>query len=325
MFTNLIREIGALAAITAAAVAGATTAYAQSPAGAWTLYPPQTTVYEVTPQQPVNADGTSNFKNNGKSVIPIKFEVSRGTGPVVFQSIFSDVSTTNDYSYLSLNPSGSFLFSQISNLSAVYSFLEGDCQGGSLRWEIGVDNSDAIFIYYGGTPNFTDCTTTGNNQSGINLLTVGGLRFDTSQLPGGTFYDTYAHALALAGGQEVRYAALVIDSGWVNAPNGDQRLTPSNVTVNSNTFIPLDVSSGKICSLPPADIQVTKTSGVGTGPVNEPVSIQPGASDDAFRIVDCKYMYNLATSSLSGPGRYKVEVLINGVTLAQGAAEFDLR
>jgi len=35
-------------------------------------------------------------------------------------------------------------------------------------------------------------------------------------------------------------------------------------------------------------------------------------------------MYNLATDSLSGPGTYKVEAIING-SPAAGAATFDLR
>jgi hypothetical protein len=58
--------------------------------------------------------------------------------------------------------------------------------------------------------------------------------------------------------------------------------------------------------------------------VNEPISIQPQDNNEYFRIVDCKYMYNLATSSLSGTGTYKVEAVING-TPAGGAAYFDLK
>jgi hypothetical protein len=49
-----------------------------------------------------------------------------------------------------------------------------------------------------------------------------------------------------------------------------------------------------------AKIEIDKTDGSPTGAVNEPVSIQPKDTDGFFRIVDCKYMYNLATSSLSG-------------------------
>ena len=69
---------------------------------------------------------------------------------------------------------------------------------------------------------------------------------------------------------------------------------------------------------------MTKISRTPTGPVNDTLSIQPTDDDGYFRIVDCKYMYNLATSSLSGPGRYRVEVVIDGSPVP-GAAEFDLR
>jgi hypothetical protein len=58
--------------------------------------------------------------------------------------------------------------------------------------------------------------------------------------------------------------------------------------------------------------------------VNEPETIQPQDNNGLFRIVDCKYMYNLATSSLSGAGTYKVYVKINDVT-ASGPAVFDLK
>ena len=58
--------------------------------------------------------------------------------------------------------------------------------------------------------------------------------------------------------------------------------------------------------------------------MNEPVSIQPSDDDALFRTVDCKYMYNLATSSLDGVGTYKVNAVIGGVP-ATGPATFDLK
>lgn len=151
------------------------------------------------------------------------------------------------------------------------------------------------------------------------MLSFADLRFDTSQV-GGTFYDDLAGALALVGNQAVIRASLVLDGGWA----GDQRLTPSNVTVNDNTFVPEDSAFVPTCDLPPAKIQVTKISGEGTGDDIETTSVQPKDNDDYFRIVDCKYMYNLATKSLLGRGRYKVEALIGGNPVA-GAAYFDLR
>ena len=325
MFSNLTRGMWALVPITTVAVA--TTAYAQSPAGTWVLSPPQASSYAVTVQQPVNADGTSNFKNTGKAVIPIKFSLSVGRGPAIFQSIGSDADTANDFSFLSFTPSAAFPFGQLATLVSNYLFTEGDCHGGSLRWSVRTSATQSLFIYYGNPPQFGNGGVNGctgaNSQTGQDLLDFADLRFDTSQYVGGTFYDTYAHALQLIGANTpIIRASLVLDSGW----GGDQVLTLGGATVNTNTFTPLPESgNAPTCNLPPAEIQIEKTVGNPTGIVNEPISVQPPASDDSFRIVDCKYMYNLATSSLSGPGHYSVTVLINGTTLAVGSAEFDIR
>jgi hypothetical protein len=116
-------------------------------------------------------------------------------------------------------------------------------------------------------------------------------------------------------------ASLVLDSGWA----GDQRLTLGSATVNDNTFTPPAPTALKnTCVLPPADIRVTKISNQPPTLVNEPVSIQPADTNGHFRIVDCKYMYNLAVSSLSGTGEYKVEAVINGNPVP-GAAMFGLK
>ena len=316
MFAPTILRVGLILLI-AGIFATTQPVSAQTPAGTWALYPAQSSTYATLVQQPINVDGTSNFKSNGKAVIPVKFSLSTAPGPAIFQSILSDATDTNDYSFLSFTPTSPLLFSQISTLSAVYTFTQGDCHGGSLRWSVRVSPTQSVFIYYGDYPNFTNCTTP--TQSGANMINLADLRYDTSQV-GGTFYDSYAGAMALVGGMNVIRASLVLDSGWA----GDQVLTLTSATVNSNTFVPSTGSGSPTCDLPTATIQITKISGSSTGIVNEPISIQPNDDNLQFRIVDCKYMYNLATSSLSGPGGYKVEVMING-TPAAGAALFDLR
>ena len=304
----------ALLTIALPGVAGANTP------GTWEAYPGQSTTSTTTVQQPINAAGTSNFKANGKAVIPVKFSLATGTGPLVFESIFGDASTDNDYSFVSYTPDSPLLFNQITDLSAVYGFTLGDCHGGSLRWSVRVSATQSVFIYYGGYPNFTDCTTGANNQSGMNMIDMTDLRFDTSQV-GGTFYDDYAGALALVGTMPIVRASLVLDSGWA----GNQRLTLTSATVNGNTFTPETASAtSPTCDLPSASIKITKTDGAPSGDVNEPISIQPNDNNGLFRVVDCKYMYNLATSSLSGVGTYTVSVVIDGVA-ATGSASFDLR
>jgi hypothetical protein len=69
---------------------------------------------------------------------------------------------------------------------------------------------------------------------------------------------------------------------------------------------------------------VTKTDANATGAVNEPETIQPQDTSGLFRIVDCKYMYNLPTRSLSGAGTYSVYAKIGDV-IATNPAVFDLK
>ena len=93
----------------------------------------------------------------------------------------------------------------------------------------------------------------------------------------------------------------------------------------SDTFTPQPASAfASVCPTQTATIKVTKTDGTTTGDVNEAASIQPQDNNGVFRIVDCKYMYNLATTSLSGIGTYKVYAVINGVTTTPPAV-FDLK
>lgn len=290
--------------------------------GTWVAYPGQSTTYEAHVKPPIRADGTSVFssKDSAKSVIPVQFALLSGLGPFVFESIWSDANPANDYSFLSFSPSVPVPFDSLSNLRANYTFTLGNCHGGSLRWSVWVDrnndtvdNDGRLFIYYGAYPNFTDCSSADSlldtNQSSENMLEKDDLRFDTTQW-GGLFYDSYSNAQTLAHNAPVMRASLVLDSGWA----GDQRLTLGSATVNDNTFTPPAPTPLKAtCALPPADIRVTKNPDVpGMVVVPSPTSIQPADTDGHFRIIDCKYMYNLATSSLLASGRYKVEVVING-------------
>ncbi len=305
-----------------------------TPNGTWVAYPGQAANYQASVQQPINADGSSNFKANGKTVIPVKFALAQGLGQFVFESIFSDnpTNTDNDYSFLSFTPSSTVTFNQISRLSAVYAFTLGDCHGGSLRWSVRTSDTQAVFIYYGNPPQFGNggtggCTATssgGVDQSGTNLIGLGDLRYDTSQYPGGTFYDTYTHTQDLIGNTPILRASLVLDSGW----GGDQRLTLSSATFAtagfSDTFVPAPPSPpSATCPSQQATISITKVDGAPSGDVNEPLTIQPQDNDSIFRIVDCKYMYNLATSSLSGVGTYTVKATIGSTTFTVGT--FDLK
>ena len=293
-----------------------------TPNGTWEAYPGQSATYSAAVQPPINADGSSNFKANGRAVIPVKFALSQGTGPFVFASIYSDTSPDNDYSYLSFTPNSTFTFNNITQLKAVYAFTQGNCHGGALRWSVRTSPTQSVFIYYGDYPSFGDCTT--NSQSGTNMIGLSDLRYDTSQYPGGTFYDSYAHAQTLIGTSPIIRVSLVLDGGWA----GDQVVNLTSATVATGTFsdtftVPSPTPLTAICPTQQALIGITKVSTSPTGDVNEPMTIQPQDNDGIYRIVDCKYMYNLATSSLMGAGTYDVYATIDGTTFH--VATFDLK
>jgi hypothetical protein len=76
------------------------------------------------------------------------------------------------------------------------------------------------------------------------------------------------------------------------------------------------------CTLPPATIALTRTSGGTTGAVDE--SIYSGSADTGsnFRINGCQYVYNLNSSAL-GVGTYRVDIKIDNQVV--GSAIFQLK
>jgi hypothetical protein len=121
--------------------------------------------------------------------------------------------------------------STLQNLSTDYMFTAGSCGGGSPRFQINIDGAN-IFVYIGPPPNYTAC------PAGVWLntgdLLEAALFVDTSQLPGGTFYDTWASALLKYGTHTVTGIQLVADGGW--AVGGTQTVQVDNVTINTTTF-----------------------------------------------------------------------------------------
>ena len=329
-----------VAALVAASPSAATTIVDTSN-GTWTAYPGQSTTYQTSVQQPVNADGSSNFKSNGKAVIPIKLKLSQGTGAFAFQSIFSDnpTTTTNDYSFLDWTPMSTITFADITSLVANYQFTDGDCAGGSLRWTVTLDDNGTdrnLDIHYQPGAGGIIQQTCAAGTSGANLIGSSDTIYVTqpfNHLPysfPSAYNNTYADAVSQLGGLTVEDMTLIVDSGW--GANGDQVVNLASATVGvggsspyTETFTPLPASApAATCPTAPASVQIVKLSGATSGAVNEPITIQPQDDNSMFRIVDCMYMYNLATSSLSGPGRYQVTAVIGGVP-ASGPAVFDLR
>ena len=110
-------------------------------------------------------------------------------------------------------------------------FTAASCALGSPRFGIQLSGqSGTIFVYIGPPPNYTGCppnvwTPTGNLLSPASLV-------DTSQLPGGSFYDTWAAAQARYSGAEVTGIFLVSDNG----PTGSQTVLIDNTDVNGTTY-----------------------------------------------------------------------------------------
>jgi hypothetical protein len=122
--------------------------------------------------------------------------------------------------------------SQLQNLSTDYVFTAGSCAGGSPRFQINVDGKN-IFVYIGPPPNYTGCAA--NVWLNTGDLLESALFVDTSQLPGGTFYDTWASALVKYGSHEVTGIQLVADGGWAVA-GGVQTVLVDNVMINTTTY-----------------------------------------------------------------------------------------
>lgn len=297
--------------------------HAQTLNGTWTLYPAQAQTNYVKVNQPLNADGSSVWSS--KSTIPVSYDLQQGTGPVVFSSFKGISPAPSTYSALDFQFAGAVTFEQISALSAVYQFATGNCHGGSLRWSINLAGGDTVYVYYGNVPApFSDCTSSAtsglnnnpDNQSGLNLLATTfkpDPRYEMQS--NGGVYVPYSTILAAKTGVLVTSVTLVLDGGW----GGDQVMTtgyPMNVTVgtsdgNTSTFVPGSGTPTPVCPTQPATIQVSKQGTGGQYTVDEAVDSTIPDQGTSFRIVGCKYMYNISGKSL-GSGQYKVDAYING-------------
>jgi len=125
-------------------------------------------------------------------------------------------------------PSGTTV-GQLTNLGTDYKFTSGSCGGGAPRFQINTAQGN-IFVYIGPPPNYTLCPMNVWLPTGNLLL----LPVDSSQLPGGTFYDTWAHVLAAYGSLAVTGIQVVSDGGW--SVGTTQTVLVDNVQINDMLF-----------------------------------------------------------------------------------------
>lgn len=130
-------------------------------------------------------------------------------------------------------------FAQIQRLSAHFNVNAGDCGGGSPRFEIALDRDNDgvfdgnIFVYFGPSPNFTDCHLGWQNTGNVIGNTNPG-RWDSTSFPGGPL-GTYAETLAFVGGNtRVLAIQVVVDGGWTR-PRG-QAVDVDNFRVNNDVL-----------------------------------------------------------------------------------------
>lgn len=140
-------------------------------------------------------------------------------------------------------------FEELTTLSTDYLLPEDACVGGSPRFQINLDEdgdgvSDGnVFAYFGTDSGGAACVTGTWANTGDFLET--GRLLDTSQL-GGTFYDTYANALATYGDYEVVGIQVVTDSSW--ASGGEHIVQIDNTLINETLFtyeIPTPVAASE--------------------------------------------------------------------------------
>ena len=120
--------------------------------------------------------------------------------------------------------------SELNNLSTDYRFTEASCGGGAPRFQINVDGKN-IQVYLGPPPDYTLCPTGTWLPTGDLLL----FPVDSSQLPGGTFYDTWAHVLAAYGTHAITGIQLVTDGSWF-FDGATQTVLVDNVMINNTTY-----------------------------------------------------------------------------------------
>lgn len=266
---------------------------AQTTAGTWTSTVPQNDApLELAAVPPLGNEGAMNCS---RRVIPVKFAPSGAQEDLLLVSDLSDADATNDASSITFDPADDTLtVSDLTNLTAVYEVLEGNCGGGSLRWSIETAEGN-VFVYYGAAPGFTDCSGA-EGQSGVNVLSLDDARVDSSQVYPGTQVNTWEAFVAANPDLVVESVSLVADGAW-SQPDQVQSFAVQSATVNDNTFTG-DLAE---CDLPDAEIRLLDANG-------EEVEMQSvngmGLTED-----DCQYHYNLVNP---GPGTWTVEIAVEG-------------
>lgn len=174
-----------------------------------------------------------------------------GTG---FPTCFADGTFT--YGDMVMYPLRGDTLDQLTNLQTMY-YVDGGAPGsncfggGSPRFDIVVSNGTEtgslpeIHVYLGTYPAFADCPAKNVWIPTGNFATdAAGLRWDTSQICPGTFYNTYSGAITCANGLGYKINAILVstDGGWFGTnqgPNG-----------TGQTFLFRDIQTNQLTRFP---------------------------------------------------------------------------
>ena len=192
----------------------------------------------VSDPSPLDPNGFGTFIGTAR---PTRFDgetvvYMQSACPTGYPFCLSDGTFT--FGYMVMYPMRGNTLDRLTNLGTDYNVQNGCFGGGSPRFSVVMSNGAEIHVYFGTFPAFADCPTTGWSSTG-NLADDGaGLRWDTSQICPGTFYNTYSGAIACAStfNLTINSIFLALDSGWFGTnPATSQTILFKNIQVNSLT------------------------------------------------------------------------------------------
>ncbi|OGH14013.1 MAG: hypothetical protein A2687_06120 [Candidatus Levybacteria bacterium RIFCSPHIGHO2_01_FULL_38_26] len=169
-------------------------------------------------------------------------QIVSGGNPSNAAQLRSDATVAPGFGGVSFEVQDGTTLGDLATLGTDFNVTDDDCGGGSPRFQVRIDmDNDGVisagdknvFVYLGPSPNYVGCTP-GTWVSSGNLVTDPDPRWDTGQV-GGTFYDTYANAVALTAGLEVFRINLVVDSSWMFL-DSEQTVLVDNVNINDKLY-----------------------------------------------------------------------------------------
>lgn len=206
----------------------------------------------VSDPAPPDPNGYGTFIGTARPVRP-----PGGGGAVLFeQSVCADgyptciLDGTLTFGDMVMYPLRGATLDELTNLQTDYYVEHGCFGGGSPRFSIVVSNGTEtgtlpeIHVYLGTYPDFADCPSPDTWLSTGNFATdAAGLRWDTSQLCPGTFYNNYSGAVACANslGYTINAILVATDGGWFPTNAGTsqgQTFLFRNIQVNQLTRFP---------------------------------------------------------------------------------------